>query len=183
MELEIWKDIKGYEGLYQISNLGNVKSLGNKSNHKEEILMKQNLNFNGYLYIGLRSNSKRKIFRVHRLVAEAFIPNPLGKEEVNHINCNKTDNRACNLEWNTRQENQSHAEKNLSKYISAGRKHAIEKNSKKVKISKFPNEDSSYMIFDSLSEGARFANVNVSNAWKCVKGKIRSIGGYRFEYI
>ena len=89
---EIWKDIKGYKGWYKISNLGRVKSLkkwcGNKYSIKwikEENILSPTDNGNGYLIIGLRKDTKKKNFYIHRLVAEHFIENNLNKEEVNHI--------------------------------------------------------------------------------------------------
>lgn len=105
---EIWKDIKGYEGLYQISNFGNIKSLvgwnGNKyikKYYKREKILKKSFSTTGYLKIGLKKDGKFKNYKVHRLVAEAFIPNPCNYPIINHINGNKIDNRIENLEWCT----------------------------------------------------------------------------------
>ena len=105
---EIWKDIVGYEGLYQVSNLGRVKSLGNTKARKEKILLGVSISDN-YLQIGLNKNGERKRYVIHRLVAEAFIPNPLNKPQVNHINGNKKDNSVENLEWCTQCENIRHS--------------------------------------------------------------------------
>ena len=104
MEEEIWKPIKDYEGLYEVSNLGRVKSLNYRGTGKERIL-KNTERSNGYLAIGLIKNGKTKMFRVHRLVAEAFIPNPENKPCVDHINTIKNDNRVENLRWVTCEEN------------------------------------------------------------------------------
>ena len=113
---EIWKDIPGYEGMYQVSNLGRVKSLDRIKTNKligkhfvKEKLMKLRLSSRGYLSVGLTKNGKQVGYRVHRLVAQAFIPNPENKKEVNHINGVKTDNRVDNLEWCTSSENTIHA--------------------------------------------------------------------------
>lgn len=108
---EVWKDIKGYEGLYQISNLGRVKSLKrfntNNANTKDRIL-KPSLDRKGYLHVVLCKNNKRYNKTLHRLVAEAFIENPENKPQVNHIDEDKTNNRVSNLEWMTNKENRNH---------------------------------------------------------------------------
>lgn len=106
---EIWKDIKGYEGYYQVSNLGRVKSNGNRSNHKTEKLLSLNKNSKGYLRVMLYRECKYKSFFVHRLVAEHFIPNPLNLPQVNHLDCDKTNNCVSNLEWCTNRENTIHS--------------------------------------------------------------------------
>lgn len=105
---EIWKDVPAYEGIYQVSNLGNIRSL--KYNNTQEVkLLKLKLRYPGYLYVNLSKNNKQKKYNVHRLVASAFIPNPNDKKEVNHINGKKTDNALINLEWATKKENEYHA--------------------------------------------------------------------------
>lgn len=92
---EIWKDIKGYEGIYQVSDLGRVRSL---KFGKERILVGRK-DSDGYLRVGLCKDGKEKTCRVHRLVAEAFIPNPDGLPQVNHKDERKSNNVASNLEW------------------------------------------------------------------------------------
>lgn len=101
---EIWKDIDEFEGLYQVSNLGNVKSLNYNHTGKERNLKARNNGW-GYLFVKLYKNGNRKLFTIHRLVAKAFIPNPENKREVNHKDENKTNNRVDNLEWMTSKEN------------------------------------------------------------------------------
>lgn len=106
---EVYKDIPGYEGLYQVSNLGNVKSLPRKK-CKGRVLKPYSPEY-GYQHVMLSKNGIQKCYKVHRLVAEIFVENPDGKMEVNHINAIKSDNRAVNLEWCTALENYNHARK------------------------------------------------------------------------
>ena len=115
---EIWKDIQNYDGLYQVSNLGNVKSLERyfpSKNpktpiaHVNEKILKLSANKKGYLSANLYKNGKMKNIQVHRLVAQAFLPNPSNKLYVNHIDGNKCNNRVDNLEWVTPSENLHHA--------------------------------------------------------------------------
>lgn len=108
---EEWKDIEGYEGFYQISNLGRVKSLGGwrGTAKRKEKIRSTSLTRDGYVRVRLIHQGKDKTMRVHRLVAEAFIPNPEGKDTVNHIDGNKQNNTVSNLEWNDRTEQMLHA--------------------------------------------------------------------------
>jgi hypothetical protein len=114
--METWKDIIGYEGFYQISDQGRVKSLsrlvdnhsGFKKVLKEKILI-PSISKTGYFVVSFKKNNKRKTFKVHRLIAFAFIPAIKGKEYVNHINGIKLDNTIKNLEWCTIKENNLHA--------------------------------------------------------------------------
>lgn len=98
--IEIWKDIEDYEGLYQVSNLGNVKSLGNgnSNNSKERILKPAKLK-DGYLEVSLSKQGKVKCYTIHRLVAEAFIDNSQNLPQVNHKDEDKTNNQVTNLEF------------------------------------------------------------------------------------
>jgi len=116
--IEIWKDIKYYEGIYQVSNFGNVKSLDRVYfNGQHNCVRKGKLMSNltvsvGYNAVNLYLNKKATSILIHRLVAIAFIPNPEKKPQVNHINGVKTDNRVENLEWCTSSENLTHAVNN-----------------------------------------------------------------------
>jgi len=108
---ELWKPVKGFESVYQISNHGRLKSF--KSDKKGRILSNVNKK-GGYLSVVLKNGSCKKYTRIHRLVAEHFIKNPLNKKEVNHKDLNKQNNHYKNLEWVTPKENMKHAIKNNS---------------------------------------------------------------------
>lgn len=120
---EIWKDIPGFEGIYQISNYGNARSFDRRVvNHRggtTRIAYGKKLtpwdNGNGYLVITLHDGKKRKNCYVHRLVAGLFLDKPCGKEYVNHIDYNKHNNNAGNLEWCTQKENTNHSSRNMRK--------------------------------------------------------------------
>ena len=117
MQKEIWLPVNGYEGLYEVSNMGRVRS-------KYCVLKLQKSNF-GYNKIQLHKNKKVKHFFVHRLVTNAFIPNPKNKTQVNHIDSNKLTNHVSNLEWCTPQENTIHAVK--SKTFCIGKRNKATK--------------------------------------------------------
>lgn len=111
MNDEIWKDVMGYEGYYQVSNHGRVRSLMKREAHirKEPRIKKHGTLKNGYKLVILWKKFKLKNFLVSRLVALHFIPNPLGLREVNHIDCDKSNNAVSNLEWVSSKENKIHA--------------------------------------------------------------------------
>ena len=114
--MEIWKDVKGFEEYYQVSETGKIRRKKGKTIYKDgrvadfsQTILKQSENKKGYFKVYLSKNSKKYIKTVHRIVAETFIPNPKNKKTVNHIDCNKKNNKIENLEWLTNKENMRHA--------------------------------------------------------------------------
>jgi hypothetical protein len=109
--MEIWKDIIGYEGQYQVSNLGRVRSLLNniRSLRKEPLIRKLRIGKSGYYYLNIFKNQELKTLKPHRLVAEYFIDKIYGKDYVNHIDGDKLNNKYTNLEWVTPKENYDHS--------------------------------------------------------------------------
>jgi hypothetical protein len=171
--IEKWKDIEGYEGRYQVSNQGRIKSLPRKLwngegwfDYKGKIIIPR-IDNNGYPIVTLSTHSKGKRFRVHRLVAKAFIPNPNGYTVVNHIDCNTTNNNVNNLEWCTQKHNVQYAVK----------KGAFNKYMKRVKVLETGE------IYSSIHECAREMaeyNVDFRHVSACLKGKLKSHAGFHF---
>ena len=158
---EQWLDIIGYEG-YQVSNLGRVKSLGNYKTRKEKIL-KQCIDKDGYLQVQLCKNGKIKTFKVHRLVAQAFIPNPDNLPQVNHKDENKENNIVSNLEWCTQQYN---SEYSFAKPI--------------LQIDKDTNEI--IREWASARQVERELGIDDSSIIKCCKGKLKTARGSKWRY-
>lgn len=191
MSFEIWKPIKGFEGLYEISNTGLVKSLrrevpnnGGISIVKEKILKPQKEK-NGYLRIGLNKRNKKYMFLIHRLIAESFIPNVNNYAEINHKDGNKSNNNVDNLEWCSRSYNIKHSYINKLRNTDINRKNAkkmIEKNKRKV-VQKDLNGNM-INIFDSIKEAGELTNIDKTNICSVCKhkGYYKTAGGYIWEY-
>ena len=182
--VEIWKDIVvekngivyDFTGLYQVSNMGRVKSL-NYNKTGEEKILKTRLNKNGYLMIGLNKDKKQQQFYIHRLVAYTFIPNPNKLPQINHKNEIKTDNFVDNLEWCTEQYNSQYSSyKQKGKTFTEERKQKIsEAHKKKVLCIETGH------IFDSLKEAQTW--LGKGNIKSCCRGIRKSAGGYHWQYV
>ena len=164
--IEEWRDIKGYEGLYQVSNLGRVKSLKRLTNNyacKNDKILKPSFNKKGYLQIS-------RFGTIHRLVAEAFIQNPDNKPQVNHIDEDKTNNMVSNLEWMTAKENVNHGTRTSR---------MVETNSIPIAAIK----DNIKIQFDSHNECATVLGLSTGHISECLSGKRKTHGGWKFERI
>ena len=185
-ELEIWRDLPDYEGIYQVSNLGNVKSLDriDASGHSRKgFIMKQKINNKGYFSIALCKNGKYKFYQVHRLVAQTFLPNPNNLPQVNHKNEDKTDNRVENLEWCTIEYNCNYGTRNeragLSNSIAQSGK---DKPYKYKKIIQLDVDGNIIKQFCSIKQAVEELNIKQPNISSCLIGKCKTTGGYKWQY-
>lgn len=173
--MEKWKDIIGYEGLYQASSLGNIRSLDRydcRGNWIKGKVMKPRLINSGYLMVHFRNeNGKRKGLLVHRLVAQAWIDNPEGKKQVDHIDENKLNNRVENLRWATPKENTNHGTGMKRAALSRG-----------ISVAQLTEDNEVIAIFPSLAEAGRKTKINDSAIGACCSGRFKHAGGYKWRY-
>lgn len=167
-ELLDWRDIENYEGLYRVSEWGDVMSIGND----EKKLLRLRYSGDGYLQVTLFKNGIRKTYRVHRLVATAFCEGAEEFECVNHKDEDKTNNHYDNLEWCTKEYNNNYGTRNQRVLISMTEKYGIQVRCVELN-----------MEFSSLEEAARYTGVYTHHITACCKGKRKTTGGYHWEYI
>lgn len=173
---EIWKDIPFAKGYYQVSNLGRVRSISRTVNSKQSTrktkgqFLKQNLS-SGYPIVTLSFNGLRKSVRVHRLVAEAFLPNPTNKRTINHIDENKINNRIENLEWATDKENANHGDR--TEKSSLGRYKPVEQLSLDGEL---------INSFDSIKSASMTTGIASQKISATAMGRQKQTHGYRWRY-
>lgn len=169
--MELWKDIQGFEGLYQVSNYGRVKLLEHTFTTKTGKVctvpgkIKKPSNVKGYCHVVLDACGKVKNISVHRLVARAFIPNPDNKPQVNHIDGNKKNNHVDNLEWVTGEENIQHA-------FDTGL----------MPVKAQPVLMDGVVRFDSITKCARHVGVDNHEIRRALQGKYKTVHGHTFAY-
>lgn len=169
--MEEWRDIEGFEELYQVSNMGRVKSLNYNHTGKEKILKLMD-NGQGYQRVKLCRDGKVKLYYVHRLVASAFCENPMGYNEVNHIDENPKNNKTDNLEWCNRLYNCNYGTRN-QRVTKKRSKPVIGINKASGIILEFP----------SAKEASRQIGISRGSICNCIKGRQKSAGGYIWQYL
>lgn len=179
LEGEEWLSIEGYEGLYEVSNLGRVKSLrDNKGNYREKILSQCD-NGNGYLMVVLCKYGKMQTCKVHRLVANAFIPNPNNFPTVNHKDEDKTNNCVDNLEWMNMKQQVNHGTAQQRRTAKTDWKAIAEKNSKRVY--QYDKNHNLIKIWESTMEVGR-NGFNQGHVAACCRGELKTHRGYIWSY-
>lgn len=193
MEKEIWKDIDGYNGLYQVSNLGRVKSLekkclsrnGKYRVNKEKILKLYTNSKDGYIRVGLWKNNKHHSFTLHKIVAQTFIDNYDNKPCIDHINGDRTDNRVENLRWVTHKENNNnpitkkrHSTNHPKVFLGILGKN----NPSSIPVLQFTKDGELVKKWDCIRDIQRELNIGNSGITKCCKGKCKTAGGYIWKY-
>lgn len=178
---EIWKDVKGYENKYQVSNLGNVRSLNyHREGHIQNLKLKQDKG--GYVTVGLCKNSVVKWKKVHRLVCKSFIPNPNNKSQVNHKDGDKTNNHVNNLEWSTASENTQHAFDNALIQPpwkgKCGKEIPLSK-----KVLQITTDDKLVKIWDSMSDVKREMDIPVPHIVRVCNGQRNKTRGYIWKRL
>ena len=181
MEKEVWKPVDGYEILYEVSTFGNVRSVARQVSHGlgngVRQLKSRNINpwsdSHGYRSVSLSKHGKVTKFKVHRLVGNAFIPNPERKPTINHINEVRSDNRVENLEWATYKENNNHGGHNARVSLTLSKPvEQLDKFGKKI------------AMFNSIKEASFATGINEMNIKSCLHHKNRILaGGYRWRYV
>ena len=179
-QMEIWKELEGYEGDYEVSNMGQVRSItkefecfSRRGNHTHKRIrygrvIKPRLQNNGYCVVWLSRNGKVKACTVHRLIAKTFIENPKNLYCVNHKNGDKTDNRVDNLEWCTSGENLKHAYDKLNRVHRKGKKiFCVELN----------------RTFESIKDASEKLKVNQSAIGNVIAGRAKHAGGYSWKEL
>lgn len=183
---EVWKDVKGYEGLYQVSNLGRVKSLArilNDGRKWKEKVLKLGKDKDGYLQVHLYKNGKPKMFKIYRLVAEAFIPNPDSLPCVNHKDEDKTNNTVENLEWCTHEYNVNYGV-SLKKRAKTQHETGVQINNKGTSkaVYQYTTNGLILNVYPSIHEVKRIYNFDDSCIVKCCRGKYNHAYGYKWSY-
>ena len=178
-----WKEIQGTKGYYSISELGGIKSntrtiITGITSFKSSVKhLKPYKTKKGYLSVDLKIDGERMIKPVHRLVAEAFIPNPENKKQVNHIDLDKTNNTVDNLEWCTQLENMKHA-KDLGVFKKTQEHKDNHSKIMSKTVSQYDKNNNLINKFNSMKEASEITGISHGNICACAKGKRKTAGGF-----
>lgn len=190
LRTERWRDVKGYKGLYQVSNFGRVKSLDRYVKFKDTVSFKKGCYISSssigkykHQHIVLYKDNSAKWFTVHRLVAQAFIPNPDNKPCIDHKDTNPLNNCVWNLHWVTKKENNNNPLTKIKMSVShkgkkMGKEHHKSKPVQQLTLTNIP-----MTIYDSIGEAQRGTGVGIGNIWSCCVGRRKSAGGYKWQYV
>ena len=169
--MEIWKDVKDYEGLYAVSNYGNVK------NAKTDHILRRRPQSNGYFSVLLYKNGTSKSLMIHRLVAQSFCPKGKGEDFVNHKDENKSNNMAENLEWCTRKYNANYG--TVNKRIKIKRGHGSRR---KKSVTQYSLSGELIQVWESIATAARATGTARTSIYECCNFKHKTANGYIWRY-
>jgi len=172
----MWKNIDGYDGTYQVSDDGQVRNV------KTGLTLKQQKTKFGYLAVKLFSHNKGKEYKVHRLVATAFIENPHNKPQVNHIDCDRTNNDVTNLEWVTNKENSQWSIRLGRRVMTEKWRENIIRTRKRKPVRGINLATGEVVLFNGVRETSKIG-IDPSGVINCCKGRSDNVGGYTWEYI
>ena len=187
--MEIWKDVVGYEGIYQVSSAGRIKALANRSRttHRKEHILSQS-DCRGYKHVALCKNGKMHSYQVHRIVALAFLDKPIGKDFIDHINTIKSDNRVENLRWCTEKENNNNP---LTKKNRSESKKGIKNPNfgkpiphpiKTLSVLQFSLDGELLNKYESVKDAGTQTGTTAGNISRVCKGERETAGGFRWSY-
>ena len=182
---EIWKDVKGYEGIFKISNTGKLIRVKNSPNMPDNNVLKGEVTKFGYRQYHMRLKGVSKRLKAHRLVAEAFIPNPNNLPQVNHIDGDKLNNNVKNLEWCDQKHNNRHALATGLREIDMQQVRNMHKTMAKKqqrKVNQLDLNGNLIKQFDSMNGAADYFGGHSSNIRRVCKGKGKTAFGYKWEY-
>lgn len=185
---EEWRDIKGYEGLYQVSSIGRVKHLaivktkGTGNYARNERLCKIRTMKNGYLIVDLYKNNHRKTLLVHRIVAMAFIHNPNNYPCVNHIDSNRGNCNAENLEWCTVSYNHKYSYDTNNRRDKMNWRHGRENHNARAVLMLDKTTNEVIRRFDCIMDAERELHILNNSICSCLKGRYKTAGGFRWVY-